>query len=339
MVDALLPLHEPDRPGPSGAAAAGRGAPHPARGYVLVLTGASCFIVNAGVSRVAMDAGVPADRLAALRSAGTAIALLVIILALGRVRTLRLTRRELPLLLLYGIVGVALLQVAYFVAIDRLPVGIALLLEYLAPLLIALWARFVQHQPVRARLWPALGLALVGLAMVAQVWDGGSLDTLGVLMGLAAAVCFATYFLAGEHLVRERDPLSLTFWGFAVSAVFWSLVRPWSTFDASVLDRMTNVFGDVTVQVWVLVLWVVLLGTLVPFGVETAALRHLPATIVSLVAMVEPVGAAALAWVWFGEALTPVQICGGIAVITGIVLAQTARLERTAPVAGKAAGP
>ena len=113
MVDALLPLHEPDRPGPSGAAAAGRGAPHPARGYVLVLTGASCFIVNAGVSRVAMDAGVPADRLAALRSAGTAIALLVIILALGRVRTLRLTRRELPLLLLYGIVPPPLALVAY----------------------------------------------------------------------------------------------------------------------------------------------------------------------------------------------------------------------------------
>ncbi len=230
------------------------------------------------------------------------------------------------MVLLYGIVGVALLQVTYFIAIDRLPVGIALLLEYLAPVLIALWAFGVQRQPVRRRLWPALGLSLVGLAMVAQVWDGGSLDALGVAMGLLAAVCFATYFLAGEHLVGQRDPLSTVFWGFAVATVFWAVVRPWWTFDASVLGGSTTVFGDVTAPVWALVVWVVLLGTLVPFGVETVALQHLPATVVGTLAMVEPVGAAALAWLWFGESLAPVQIVGGLVVIGAILLAQTARV-------------
>ena len=110
---------------------------------------ASCFIVNAGVARVAMDAGVPADRLAGLRSVGTAAALLLIVVALRRVRTLRVSLTEVPWLLLYGVVGVALLQVSYFVAIHRLPVGIALLLEYLAPVLIALWAWLVQRRPFR----------------------------------------------------------------------------------------------------------------------------------------------------------------------------------------------
>jgi drug/metabolite transporter (DMT)-like permease len=325
MVDALVPLHEPERPG----RAPQRATQQPARGYALVLLGATCFIVNAGVSRVAMNGGVSADRLAALRSIGTAAALFVIVLALRRVRALRLQSSEIPGLLLYGIVGVGLLQVTYFVALDRLPVGIALLLEYLAPLLIALWAWLVQHRPVRARLWPALGLALLGLALVAQVWDGDALDPVGVLMGLAAAACFATYFLAGEHLVQDRDVVTLTFWGFAVSAMFWSIVRPWWTFDASVLGGSTDVFAEMVAPVWILVTWVVLLGTLVPFGAETAALRYLPATIVSLIAMLEPVGAAALAWVWFGESLTAVQIIGGIAVIAGIVLAQTSHTTET----------
>jgi drug/metabolite transporter (DMT)-like permease len=326
MVDALLPIHEPEPPGRAQRRHAVD--ERPARGYALVLLGASCFIVNAGVSRVAMDAGVPPDRLAALRSTGTAVALLVIVLGLRRVRTLRLRLAEIPWLLLYGVVGVALLQVSYFVAIDRLPVGIALLLEYLAPVLIALWAWLVQRRPVRARLWPALGLALVGLAMVAEVWDGDALDPLGVVMGLAAAVCFATYFLAGEHLVMHRDVVSVSFWGFAVSSVFWSVVRPWWTFDAEVLKTPTEVFAGIMVPVWVLVAWVVLLGTLVPFGAETAALRHLPATIVSLIAMIEPVGAAALAWVWFGESLAAVQIVGGAAVLAGILLAQTSQPPR-----------
>ena len=316
VLDALTPLPETGR----------RPHAHPGTGYALVLVGASCFIVNAGVSRVVMDAGVAADRLAAMRSTGTALVLLLIVLLSGRLHTLRLSRRELPVVLLYGIVGVALLQVTYFIAIDRLPVGIALLLEYLAPVLIALWAFGVQRQPVRRRLWPALGLSLVGLAMVAQVWDGGSLDALGVAMGLLAAVCFATYFLAGEHLVGQRDPLSTVFWGFAVATVFWAVVRPWWTFDPSVLGGSTTVFGDVAAPVWALVVWVVLLGTLVPFGVETVALQHLPATVVGTLAMVEPVGAAALAWLWFGESLAPVQIVGGLVVIGAILLAQTARV-------------
>jgi drug/metabolite transporter (DMT)-like permease len=309
MVDALLPIHEPEPPG--GLPRRQPPDQRPGRGYALVVLAASCFIVNAGVARGAMDAGVPADRLAGLRSVGTAAALLFIVVALRRVRALRVSLTEVPWLLLYGVVGVALL------------------LEYLAPVLIALWAWLVQRRPVRARLWPALGLALVGLALVTKLWDAGALDLFGVVMGLTAAVCFSTYFLAGEHLVRHRDVLSVAFWGFAISGVFWSLVRPWWTFDAEALSATTEVFGDVVAPVWVLVLWVVLLGTLVPYGADTAALRYLPATIVSLIAMLEPVGAAALAWVWFGESLAAVQILGGLAVMVGIVLAQTSRPTAT----------
>ncbi|MDP9397049.1 MAG: DMT family transporter [Actinomycetota bacterium] len=301
-------------------------------GYLLVLTGAACFVVNAGVSKVVLTAGVEPAQLTALRCTGTALGLLLLLVATGRTRGPGWwpTRRELPLLLGYGLVGVALLQWTYFVAIDRLPVGIALLLEYTAPVLIALWARTVGREPVRPTVWLALALSLVGLAMVARVWDSGYLDALGVVAALAAAVCFATYFLLGERGVRDHDPLALSFWGFAVAAVFWSLVRPpWESFSGGIASTSAPLLGALSglpeVPVWILVLWVVLLGTLVPFAAGTAALQYLPATVVSVVAMTEPVGVTLLGWAWFGEALRPVQVVGAGVVLTAVVLGQLAR--------------
>lgn len=298
------------------------------RGYAFVLAGATCFVVNAGVSKVAMSAGVDPPRLSSVRCAGTAAGLLLLVLVTGRASALRVRRDELPLLLTYGVAGVAMLQLTYFVAIDRLPVGIALLLQYLAPLLIALWARLVTREPVRRTVWFALGLSLVGLALVGRVWDGAFLDPVGVVAGVGAGVSFATYFLAGERGLRRRDPLTFSFWGFFLGSLFWSALRPWWELGRDVVLGSTSLLGALShrsVPVWAVLAWVVVLGTLTPFVLETTALRVLPATVVGVVAMVEPIGAAALAWVWFGEALSAVQVVGGVVVLSGIVLAQLAR--------------
>jgi drug/metabolite transporter (DMT)-like permease len=128
--------------------------------------------------------------------------------------------------------------------------------------------------------------------------------------------------------VRRRDPLTFSCWGFLVGALFWSLLTPWWQIDPGVVGSSTSLLGALserTVPVWALLAWMVLLGTLTPFVLETTALRFLPATVVGVVAMVEPIGAAALAWVWFGQALSAVQVLGGVVVLAGIVLAQLAR--------------
>ena len=325
-------------PGEPGAqAAGGTRSVHPTLGYSLVLLAVACFVVNAGVSRLVLTSQVSAMELAAIRAVGTAVLLLGIVLLSGRAATLRVSRHEVVPLLVYGVVGVALLHLSYFEAIERLPIGLALLLEYLAPVLVALWVWAVRREPVRATLWPSLGLCLGGLALVAQVGgSAGGLDPVGVLAGLAAAVCFATYFLLGERLVVHRDVLSTTFWGFAVAAVFWTAIVAWW----DVLDRASDlsvtvpvVLGSPTVPVGLLLLWGVVLGTLVPFGAVTAALRHLPATTVTVVAILEPVGAALLAWWWFDETLSASQIGGVVLVLVGIVLALRARRTRpTRPV-------
>ena len=120
----------------------------------------------------------------------------------------------------YGLTGFFFVPMLYFVAISRLPVGIALLFEYMAPLLVALWARFGQRQQVKPRLWYGLAMSLAGLACVTQVWQADlRLDTIGVIAGLAAAGLLCFYYVLGARGVAQRDTVSLTWWAFGVSAL------------------------------------------------------------------------------------------------------------------------
>ncbi len=303
---------------------------NPALGFALVATGASLFIVNAGVSRVALRAGVDPAPLTTVRVTGTLV-VLVLVTALFRREALRPpTGRLGVLMLVHGLVGVAALQWTYFVAIDRLPVGMALLLEYQAPILVALWVRLVQKEAVRNRMWVGLGLATLGLAAATGIWQGARFDTVGIVAGFAAAGCFATYFLVGEHGVAALDPLRVIVWSFLVATVALNLVVPVTRVPVELLREPTSLLGALgshQVPVWVLLAWIVVLGTLLPFGVELFALRHLRATTVTMVAMLEPVGVSALGWVWFFERLDVVALIGGAAVVAGIVLAQSARRE------------
>ena len=223
-------------------------------------------------------------------------------------------------------VGFGAVQWLYFVAIDRLPIGIGLLFEFTAPVLIALWARFAWHEPVRRRVWPALGLVLVGLGLVAQIWSGLTLDGVGVVAGLLAAGALAVFYLMGERLVVRRDPISVTCFGLGFASLAWAIAAPWWSFPTEALRTTVELpQGLFSVPVAALALWGIVLGTIVPFTLSIAALRHLPATTVGIVATFEPVAAAVIAWVWLGEALVAVQILGGVVVLAGIVLAETSR--------------
>jgi drug/metabolite transporter (DMT)-like permease len=309
----------------------------PRRGVAIVVAAASLFAVNASVTSVVLSSGVPATDLTWWRCIGAAVGLFVLLAATNRHR-LRIRRAEIPLLLFYGVVGVVLVQLLYAIALDRLSVSLALLLEFTAPVLVALWARVVLREPVRPRVWAALVLALGGLALVAQVWGGLRLDSLGVLAGLGASVALAVYWLVGEHAVRSdppRDPLSLTFWGTAIGAVTWFALRPGRlpTTDGFGEDTsLTGSLAGVHLPVGLLVVWICVLGTLVPFVLEVAAFRHVSATTVGLVGMLEPVGATLVAWAWLEERLTAAQAIGVLVVIVGIALAETARASAPAVV-------
>jgi drug/metabolite transporter (DMT)-like permease len=298
----------------------------PAAGYALTLASAALFGVNGTVSTLALQAGIPPTRLTALRCTGAAICLLAV-LAVVAPRRLRVTWREVPFLAVFGVVGVAMTQFLYYYAIGRMPVGIALVFEMTAPVFIALYVWLVRREKVRSRLWLALLLSLSGLILVAEVWEGGgSLNPQGVGAALIAALCLAAYYLLGERGTVSRDPVGLTCWSFVAAALFWAVAAPWWEFDARVLtERVPVSLGSLTVPLWVLVVWIVVLGAILPFWLSIAALQHLPPTAAGLVATAEPVFASIVAWLWVEQVLSGWQVAGGIVVLTGIVLAQTAR--------------
>ncbi|WP_100502216.1 EamA family transporter, partial [Geodermatophilus chilensis] len=209
-------------------------------------------------------------------------------------------------------------------------VGIALVFEMTAPVFIALWVWLVRGERVRRRLWAALGLSLSGLVLVAEVWrGGGSLHPGGVAAALAAALCLAGYYLMGERGTTTRDPVTLTCWSFVAAALFWAVVAPLWAFDPAVLGASVPVsLGSLELPLWVLVGWIAVLGAVLPFWLSLAALRHLPPTTAGLIATLEPVLASIVAWLWVEQVLSGWQVLGGLVVLVGIGLAQTARAGR-----------
>jgi drug/metabolite transporter (DMT)-like permease len=297
----------------------------PAIGVAMIVCAATLFAVNGTVAKLVLQAGIGSAQVATLRATGAAIGLFAVGLA-TRPRSLRITRREVPILAVFGLSSFFLVPLFYLVAIRRLDVGIALLLQYTATLFVALWAKIVQRKPMRKSLWLGLALSLAGLACVAEIWGTTrTLDPIGVAAGFGAAVLLAAYFLIGAHGTERRDTLSLTAWAFLFAALAGAVVTPWWQFP---LDKLTEP------RTALLAGYVVVLGTTVPYFLNIASLRHLPTTSVSIISMLEVVIAAAVAWIVLDEALPAVQLVGGVLILTGIVLAETARPPdpRTAPV-------
>lgn len=307
---------------------------HPPRaiiGYPVYLTAALLFALNGSVAKTLLLSGIDAGRLSQLRVTA-AFVILFVVVAITRPHALRIRRDEVWLLIGYGLLGVAGAQFLYFFAIARMNIGIALLIEFTAPILVALWYRFGRGQPLGAGVWLGMVLALVGLALVAEVWRGSTLAITGVLAAAGAAFALAIYYLLGEHSVRRstpRDPVSLTMWAFGVAAVAWAIALPWWSFPWVLLTGEAVPFTGVgwTLPVPSLVLYMVLAGTVVPFWLSVAALRNISATQASTVGMVEPVLAGTCAWVLLGETLSTVQLAGSALVITAIMLAERARLR------------
>lgn len=299
----------------------------PAVGYAMAFAAGTLFGINGTVSKVVLESGLSSLRLTQVRCAGALIGLAAIV-AITHSERFRTSKRELADLAVFGVLGVALVQLFYFLAIHRLEIGVSLLIQYLGPLFVALFAYFVLKEHVRGRVFVALGLALVGLSLVVDLWRGISLDGLGVLYSLLSAVTFAAYLLLAERAVGKRDAVSLLLFGFFFASVFWAIVQPWWSFPYEIPGRTVSLLGRLSeyhLPVWALMLYVVVLGAIVPFFLIVGSMRHISATRAGITAMVEPVVASVVAWAWLGESLSGQTLVGGAIVLVAIVLAQTAR--------------
>src|SRR4051794_2458860 len=223
----------------------------PARGYVLVAAGAAMFALGGNLARYLLDDGVSAMRLSQLRSAGSLV-LLGVGLVLTRPALMRIEREDVPRMAFLGICGLALVHATYYAAIDRLEIGVALVIQYMAPVLLLGWLWLRHGRRVAPSLWGAVALSIAGCALVVRAYDPGALDTAGVLYAAGAAVTFAIYMVASEQSGQRYEAPTTLLWAFAFATLFWAVVQPWWSFPFGRLDPWLG-------------LGVVVIGTLVPF--------------------------------------------------------------------------
>ncbi|CAL2060435.1 EamA family transporter [Streptomyces murinus] len=238
-----------------------------------------------------------------------------------------LPRRRPALLLGFGLFAVAGVQACYFAALSRIPVGVALLVEYLAPALVLGWVRFVQRRPVTRAAALGVVLAAGGLACVVEVWSGLSFDALGLAFALAAACCQVGYFILSDQGsdagTEAPDPLGVIAYGLIVGAlVLTAVARPWEIPWAA-LTGSARMDGT-AVPALALLVWIVLVATVVAYVTGVLSVRRLSPQVAGVVACLEAVVATVLAWVLLGEHLSAPQVLGGVVVLVGAFIAQSA---------------
>ena len=297
------------------------------KGEILTLLGAVFFSFNGIVAKLVLTSGLSSMRLTQVRCGGAFIILCAYMFLRYREK-LRVTKAEIPLLALYGLIGFLAVQALYFVAIARLHVSIALIMEFTAPIWIVLWLRFVKKRHVPPLMWSAIFLAFSGLILIAQVWKGGGLDPIGVIAALADGIVLAAFFLLGEKLSSTRVVQTLMVYGFGFASLGLAVLMPLWTYPSDIFTNSINLqgrFADYRLPGWVLISWVIVMGTIVPYLLVVNGLKHLSASTSSVMGMAEPVIAGVFAWILLSEKWSVIQLIGGVVVILGIILADKAR--------------
>ena len=290
-------------------------------GLGLALLSAVAFGGSGVAAKPLIEAGLDPLHVVWLRVAGAALVMLPL-----AVRHRALLRRRPGLLVGFGLLAVAGVQACYFAALSRIPVGVALLIEYLAPALVLGWVRFVQRRPVTRTAAVGVVLAVGGLACVVEVWSGLGFDALGLLLALGAACCQVGYFVLSDQGSdagdEAPDPLGVIAYGLLVgAAVLTAVARPWNM-DWSVLTGTARMDGT-PVAAFALLAWIVLVATVVAYVTGVLAVRRLSPQVAGVVACLEAVIATVLAWILLGEHLSAPQLAGGVIVLAGAFIAQS----------------
>jgi drug/metabolite transporter (DMT)-like permease len=291
-------------------------------GFALALTSASSFGLSGSLARSLLDVGWSPAAVVATRVGGAFLILLTPCLFLLRRIGLPTSRQSLRLLA-YGLVAVALAQLCFFSAVQYLSVGVALLLEYLAPVMLIGWHWARSH---RRPAWPVLagaGLSMVGLAFVLDLRGGLSLNPIGVAWGLAAAVCLSAYFLLSEENGTDAPihPLLLTTAGTGIGAGVLLAAAAAGILPLAAAPGAAILAGQ-AVGWWLPVLLLILVCAVFAYLSGIVAVRRLGSSLASFVSLTEVIFAVIFAFVLLGQRPGLMQLLGGVLIVAGIGVVQ-----------------
>ncbi|MEY4327588.1 MAG: hypothetical protein RIR71_258 [Actinomycetota bacterium] len=301
---------------------------HPTLGAIFALIAAILFGLNASTTKVIIEAGINAEQVVFIRSLFSFVLALSWALIANR-KELLVKPRMLPRLFVLGVIGVGMLQWTYSMSLVRLPVGIALLIEYTAVLWVPIVALVLFKEKVSKVIWLGAALVIGGLAVVAQIWDT-QLDPFGMFLAFCAAISLTIYFITGERIQRVLPTNVVLAYGMFFATLFFLPLSNFGSFDFAIINSSLDLSGNlagVELPMWVALIWLGVLGSFVPMAFSYLALRHLSATVVGIIATSETVLAFGFALAWLGELITLTQALGGIVVVIGILIAQTARKQ------------
>lgn len=284
------------------------------RGFFLIVLAASMWGLSGTVAKHLFNQQVSPFDLVEIRLTLSFVFLFLYLVAANR-QLLRVSRTDIPYLLVFGSCGVSIVQFTYLYTISRTNVATAVFLQYLAPVLVSLYGMiFLREKPDLFKAC-ALLLAVSGGFFIVKGNPGGglSVNPAGLAGGLSSAVAFAFYTLYGKRGLARINPWTMLVYGFGAGALTWSLfVPPW---------RAAAGHSPVT---WLFFLYIAVFATILPFGFFFKGLNYLHPVKAGIISTLEPVVAAVAAWLLLHEALFPMQIVGGALVCAAVVLVQAA---------------
>jgi drug/metabolite transporter (DMT)-like permease len=291
------------------------------RGYLYILIGTTLWGISSVVAKSLFNIGLPPAELVLIRLTLATLTLLLILLFFDRKRII-ISPKDLPYFFILGFVGVAGMQFTYYYTISKIHVGPAILLQYIQPVWVSVYAFLFQKEPLSKGKIASLLLAMLGCYFVVggYQFDLLRLNKVGIVSGVASSLFFTFYALYGEKGLKKYDPWTLILYGFGFGTLFyWILISP-----------MKFITGGYSLKMWIAFLYIAIFATLIPFGFYFKGIERVRATRASITATWEPVIAGFAAYVVLGEVLYPLQILGGIGVIAAVVLLQIGR-EKAAP--------
>ncbi|HPQ44071.1 MAG TPA: EamA family transporter [Syntrophales bacterium] len=293
---------------------------HPAKGYLYVIAAAVLWASCGTVGKILFNSGMTPVDLVQIRVTLSSI-LLFVFLGLFQRQSLRIRLKDVGYFLLLGSVAMALLQLSYFYAISRINVAAAILLEYLAPGLVAIYSMYFWHERVTAIKLLSLAMAIGGCYLVVGGYDLDLLrmNHVGIMWGLLSAVVFGGYTLLGERGMRRYPPWTITFYAFVFASLTLNIIH--SPFYGFTIDYSMNQ--------WLILLYVVIGGTILPSGLYFMGIDYIRSTKSVITATLEPISAAVMAFFLLGEVFEGLQIIGGVSVIAAIILLQLQREQDT----------
>jgi drug/metabolite transporter (DMT)-like permease len=289
-----------------------RSATYRLLGYLMVSSASVMFGFNGNLSRLLFDDGVSPVTLVELRMLIGSICLLGV-LAIGRRQELKVPRRSIGWIIAFGL-SLALVTFTYFVSISRLPIAIALVIQFSSSAWMVLGEAIWRRRMPSTYILIALGLTIVGILLLTGVWrfSLNGLDGIGLLFALLATALYIAYLVLGRRVGRDVPPLTTTGFGALVAGIFWLFVQPPWTFPV----------GTWMPHHLLLIFLVGTVGMAIPFTLVLGSLRRIDATRVGIASMMELVAAGVIAYFWLGQLLDPFQLVGCLLVVAGITILQ-----------------